>query len=91
MTPAFIYDASNVMNYSFASYMESLVSNKYTMPYKRTKYAEVGAKLVKLVSETEDEGYKQDIAIINKWANILGLTDWFYWTDFEDVPRDYLD
>jgi len=91
ITPVFVYDASNVMNYAFASYMESLICKKYTTPYKRTKYPEVGTKLVKLVSNTKDEGYKQDIEIINKWANILGLTNWFYWTDFEDVPSDYLD
>lgn len=91
MTPVFVYDTSNVMNYAFASFMESLIGKKYTTPYKRTKYPEVGAKLVKLLSDTKDQGYEQDIEIINKWANILGLTDWFYWTDFEDVPPNYLD
>ena len=91
ISPAFIYDASNTMNYAFASFMESLLDKKYTTPYKRTKYPEVGTKLVKFLKDTKDEGYKQDIEIINNWSNILGLSDWFYWTDFENVPQGYLD
>ena len=91
MTPVFIYDTANIMNYAFASFMESLIGKKYTTPYKRTKYPEVGSKLVKFLNDTKDEGYKQDIEIINKWSNLLGLTDWFYWTDFEDVPINYFD
>lgn len=91
ITPTLVYDAANIMNYAFASYMESLIGKKYTTPYKRTKYPEVGAKLVKFVTDIKDEGYRQDIEIINKWTSLLGLTDWFYWTDFEDVPPGYLD
>lgn len=91
MAPVFVYDASNIMNYAFASFMEPLIGKKYTNPYKRTKYPEVGAKLVEFLYETKDEGYKQDIEIINQWSNLLGLSDWFYWTDFENVPHDYLD
>lgn len=91
ISPAFIYDTSNTMNYAFASFMESLIEKKYTTPYKRTEYPEVGAKLVKFLIKTKDEGYKQDIEIINKWSNLLGLSEWFYWTDFENVPIDYLD
>ena len=91
ITPIFIYNVSNTMNYAFASFMESLIDKKYTTPYKRTKYPEIGAKLVKFVNGTKDEGYTQDIEIINNWSNLLGLSDWFYWTDFEDVPQDYLD
>jgi hypothetical protein len=79
------------MNYAFASFMESLIGKKYTTPYKRTRYTEVGSKLVKFLNDTKDEGYKQDIEIIDKWSKILGLTDWFYWTDFENVPANYLD
>jgi hypothetical protein len=91
ISPSFIYDASNTMNYAFASFMESLLDKKYITPYKRTKYPEVGTKLVRLLKDTKDEGYKQDIEIINNWSKILDLPDWFYWTDFEDVPPGYLD
>lgn len=90
MTPKHIYDTNNYMNYAFAYFMESLISKNYIAPYKRTPYVELGTKLANLVIETEDHGYKQDIEIIDKWVNILNLDGWFFWTDFEDIPPDYL-
>ena len=39
--------------------------------------------------EEPDQGYLQDIETTNYWAKILGLSDWFEWTDFEDVPESY--
>lgn len=90
MTPKHIYDTNNSMNYAFAYFMESLISKNYIAPYKRTPYVELGTKLANLVIETEDHGYKQDIEIIDKWVNILNLDGWFFWTDFEDIPPDYL-
>jgi len=91
MTPKHIYDANNYMNYAFAYFMGSLLSKNYITPYKRTPYIELGTKLADLVIETEDHGYKQDIEIIDKWVNMLDLDGWFFWTDFETIPSDYLE
>lgn len=90
MTPTHIYDTNICMNYAFAYFMESLLGKNYTAPYKRTPYTELGTKLVDLVIETEDHGFRQDIEIIEKWVNMLDLDGWFYWTDFENIPSDYL-
>lgn len=89
-TPKKIYDANNYMNYSFARYMESLTGKKYTAPYRSTPYIGLGGKLAELVLNSEDNGYRQDIEIINQWTDMLGLQGWHYWTDFEDVPSGYL-
>lgn len=88
--PKKIYDANNCMNYAFALYMESLLGKKYTAPYRSTSYTSLGSKLADIVLKSEDQGYKQDIEIINQWTDMLGLKGWYYWTDFEDVPPDYL-
>jgi len=40
--------------------------------------------------ETEDKGYNQDIDTINRWAEILNLSNWFTWINFEQIPDDYL-
>ena len=79
------------MNCAFAYFMGSLFSKNYIAPYKRTPYIELGTKLADLVIETEDHGYKQDIETIDKWVNILDLDGWFFWTDFEEIPPDYLE
>jgi len=34
--------------------------------------------------------YEGDIRMINEWAKFLGLTEWFGWLGFEDVPGNYL-
>lgn len=88
--PKKIYDANNFMNYAFALYMEYLLGKKYTAPYKSTPYTGLGSKLAEPVIKSEDLGYKQDIEIINQWTDMLGLKGWYFWTDFEDLPPDYL-
>lgn len=88
--PKKIYDANNYMNYAFALCMESFIGKKYTAPYRSTPYTSLGSKLADLVLKSEDQGYRQDIEIINQWTDMLGLKGWYHWTDFEDVPSDYL-
>ena len=90
LTPDKIYYCNNVMNFAFAKFMESLIGKKYTTQYRHSKYADLGNKLADLVITTEDMGYKQDIEIIDKWTEMLDLQGWFYWTDFENLPADYL-
>jgi hypothetical protein len=34
--------------------------------------------------------YEGDVAMIDKWAQFLGLSKWYDWVGFEDVPLDYL-
>lgn len=89
VTPLLIYDDSNIMNYAFALFMESLMNKKYTAPYKRTNYTELGTRIATFVIDTEDKGYRQDIEIINQWAEALGIKNWFEWGSFEDIPENY--
>ncbi len=28
--------------------------------------------------------------MIDRWAEFLGLSKWYSWVGFEDVPQDYL-
>jgi hypothetical protein len=88
--PKKIYEANNYMNYAFALFMELLIGKKYTAPYRNTPYTGLGSRLADLVIKSEDMGYGQDIEIINQWTDMIGLKGWYYWTDFEDVPSDYL-
>ncbi len=90
MTPKKIYDANNCMNYAFAYFLESLIGKKYSAPYRNTPYKELGSELVDIVMKSEDQGFNQDIEIINQWTEMLGLKGWYYWSDFEDLPPNYL-
>lgn len=39
--------------------------------------------------EEKDKGFAQDIETINTWTDILGISGWFTWIGFEDVPEYY--
>ena len=49
-----------------------------------------GKQLVRLTEKDYANTYEGDIAMINRWAEFLGLSKWFDWVGFEDVPQDYL-
>jgi len=34
--------------------------------------------------------YEGDRSMIDRWAEFLGLSKWYSWVGFEDVPPDYL-
>jgi len=47
-------------------------------------------KRLAAVLEEPDTGLEGDIRESNQWAAIVGVTDWFDWQAFEDVPASYL-
>ena len=91
LTPKKIYDASNHINCSFAISMENLLGKKYTAPYRKTPFIDLGTELADLVIRSDDKGFNQDIQIIDQWTDMLGLKGWYNWIDFEDIPPNYLE
>lgn len=89
LTPPKVFLASTAMNYAYLRAIGSIMNIDYTKNFE--PYPEsitIGKKLYKLI-ETPDQGFLQDIETTNNWAKILGLTNWFSWTDFENVPEGY--
>jgi len=35
-----------------------------------------------------NEDFDGDIKKINDWAEVLNISDWFGWMDFEDIPSN---
>ena len=91
LTPKRIYDASNHINCSFAIAMEKLMGKKYTKPYRKTPFIDLGTELADLVIRSDDKGFNQDIQIIDQWTDMLGLKGWYNWIDFENIPPNYLE
>jgi hypothetical protein len=88
MTPRRISDASNIMNYAFFRILGQHFGVKYVRRYERTSLLTKGDQLVG-ITEAHVDSYEGDIEMINKWAEFLGLSNWFTWTDFENVPPGY--
>lgn len=91
MTPKKIFQAQICLNYSFAICLDHIIGKNYSAPYDLeviVEYGECAIKLTDFVLQ-EDKGYKQDIEIIDKCAKVLGIREWYEWTDFENIPPDY--
>lgn len=86
LTPQIIYDASNIMNYTYFHLVGELLELKLDQLYQDTKFAKEGKKLVKLTEDGYQDDYEGDVAMIHLWSEFLGLTHWFAWIDLENVP-----
>lgn len=89
-TPTKIYNSSNLMNYVFFRLVGLLLNINFAKAYNDTDFIFKGKKLAALTEENYVNNYEGDIDMINRWANFLELTNWFTWTDFENVPKDYI-
>ena len=88
MTPRKILDASNIMNYAFFRIIGMHFGVNYVRSYNSSPYFDRGKKLAK-ITENYVDSYEGDIEMVKKWADFLGLSGWFTWTDFENVPKNY--
>jgi hypothetical protein len=90
MTPHKIFIVSNVMNYCFFKLLGQYLNSDYLKPYREFKYKEKSEELVKITLGYEDN-FIGDVEMSNKWANFLNISNWFAWTDFENIPANYLE
>ncbi len=90
MTPRILLNASNGMNYAFFNILGThFKNNNYLRRYDRSAYIGIGKRLITIQQESENS-YKGDLETVNKWAEVLKLSHWFGWRDFEDVPDNYV-
>lgn len=87
MTPRLIVSASNIMNCAFFKLLGECFGTNYVGGYRRTPYLVQGEELARMTKACSD--YGGDMENINGWVKFLGLSDWFEWTGFEDVPASY--
>lgn len=86
--PKIITDSSCAMNYAFYKKIDEITGSTFFKNFKRMPSHEVGESLYHCIREG-DGGLVGDIALINEWAGILQIGDWFTWTDFENIPPGY--
>lgn len=91
MSPARVYEVSIIMNIAFFRIVGRYLGENFVKPYNNTPILlERGKKLANMTTSEQKDDYEGDIDMINRWADYLGLENWFTWTSFEDVPEDYL-
>jgi hypothetical protein len=90
ITPGKIFDASNIMNYVFFRIIGFHIKTNFIRPYSQTVYVGKGKELAEYTEKNYINNYEGDIKMIDYWANYLGLSKWFAWTSFGNVPENYM-
>lgn len=91
ITPRTILDASNIMNYAFFRLLGLHFGTNFIRPYNNTPYINKGKELASITEKEYMNNYEGDVQMAHRWAEFLGLSGWFRWRDFEDVPQGYGD
>lgn len=90
ITPKTIFEASNIMNYAFFRMLGLHFGTNFIRLYNNTPYVNRGKELATVIEKEYINTYEGDIQMANRWAQILGLADWFKWRGFEDIPEGYI-
>jgi len=84
-----IFHKSNAMVYAYLKGISHIMGYDYPSYYEgHPSITKLGEELYNTL-DSESEGYAKDVAIINKWAELLDICKWFTWIGFEDVPESY--
>jgi hypothetical protein len=86
-TPEPVWRASNSMNYALARTTSALVGRPDLIePYWGTPAQKLGEELLEIVEARGDAGLAGDRAVSDRWAETLGVREWFDWRALEAVP-----
>ena len=89
LAPPMVFEASTAMAYAYLRAVGELTGINYTKPfYDHPRVLKRGKDLFAMIQE--DRGLKSDREVITRWAEYLGIADWFEWKSFEEMPREYL-
>ena len=88
-TPELVWTASNAMNYvSAKAYARLLDRPELVRPYRRTAIEKLGEELFEMFKEAPGDGLAADRQVSDRWAEGLGLSDWFEWTTLNLVSPE---
>ncbi len=84
-----IFHKSNSMIFAYLKILGHITGEKYKHHFKKHPSIIADGKKLLPYLEKDDEGFLQDLEIINSWAKVMSIDDWFTWIGFEDVPESY--
>lgn len=87
ITPPKVYGCSVAMNHAFFLALDRVLGTAYAKPFEKTPFASEGRKLLELAGPEPWDSLAGDIRVATAWARHLGLTGWFSWVHYKNVPR----
>jgi hypothetical protein len=90
ITPAKIYDVSQIMNYVFFKLAGELLGIRLIDAYEKSRYILEGGELASWTAGHYSEDHEGDVAVIDHWARTLEISEWIEWRRFDEISQDYL-
>jgi hypothetical protein len=90
MTPGKIYEVSQVMNFVFFRLAGELLGIRLIDAYEKSRYFLEGEELAIWTAGHYSEDHEGDVYVINTWAQVLQLSEWFEWRRFDEISQDPL-
>jgi hypothetical protein len=88
-TPRPVWTASNAMNYvSAKAYARLLDRPDLVRPYRSTAIEKLGEELFEMFNKAPGGSLATDRQVSDRWAERLGLSDWFEWTTLDEVSPE---
>jgi hypothetical protein len=82
VAPQKIYDATQAISAAFAAYWaDQLNQPQLTLPFKSTGYFQTGQELLAIWKGVQ-EAAENDCALIDAWAEKLGIAGWYEWVPY---------
>lgn len=88
-TPRLVHEGGNAVNYAYLRSVGIMLGRNLVRDYTDPAIVPLGKRLA-TVLEKPDTGFEGDVRESNRWAAMVGISDWFDWQAFEDVPASYL-
>jgi len=88
ITPSKIYEASHSMNYAYFNVLAKKTKFDFDSIYDNFEFENKGRSLIEIMGKYGNN-FDGDLKRINDWANILNLSHWYEWKNFDDVPSNY--
>ncbi len=85
LTPPAVYVPTMAMNAAQACQVAELYHRPQLLePFQVAGLVEIGQHLLEVVLDASDHGHRSDVAAVNQWARVLGLTGWFEWAPYAE-------
>jgi hypothetical protein len=83
--PHEVFDATHKINTAYALYWANRLERpEIANPYRLHGYEPAGNELLR-VFESVPRNPAHDYELVDQWADILGIRDWYIWTRYEGV------
>ena len=92
LIPKWVHLRVNAMNYAYLTKITPIIGKSWTSKANNNMSDALKSLIEEMLPylETEDKGQVTDLETLNAWADIMGLKEYVYLDDFENINISYL-